>query len=142
MEPGTKVIHIDDPSRVGEVTGHTQQRGPFTYIEVRFPPHELKPIRAEFLQEFRDGEVSIEDRIRAGKWGKAEDLRRLLTFEKLKGCLHDFLYSRDAARIEFYEYQFKPVLKFINLPTERLLADEVGWNTQIAFQWLLSRQEG
>ncbi len=139
MQRGTKVTHIDDPSRVGEVTGRTQQRGPFTYIEVRFPPHELKPIRAEFLQEYRDGETSMEEGIRAGKWGKGEDLRRLLTFEKLKGCLHDFLYSMDAARIDFHEYQFKPVLKFINSPTERLLlADEVGLGKTIeaALIWL------
>ncbi|MEO5803756.1 MAG: SNF2-related protein [Verrucomicrobiota bacterium] len=58
---------------------------------------------------------------------QADNLRRLLTFEKLKGTLHDFIYSMDAARIDFLEYQFKPVLTFVNSPTERLLiADEVG----------------
>jgi len=33
----------------------------------------------------------------------------------------------EAAQIDFYPYQFKPVLKFINSPTQRLIiADEVG----------------
>lgn len=41
VEPaGTKVCLIDDPTRVGETIGRTQHRGPFTYIEARFGPHE------------------------------------------------------------------------------------------------------
>jgi hypothetical protein len=54
-----------------------------------------------------------------------DHLRRLLTFEKLEGCLHDFLYSMDAARIEFHEYQFKPVLKFVNSSTEKAKEGQV-----------------
>ena len=49
--------------------------------------------------------------------GGAEDLRQLLTFEKLKGPLYGFLYSMEVAGIDFLEYQFKPVLKFIESPS-------------------------
>lgn len=81
----------------------------------------------------------MEEFVRRGLYGRADDLRRLLTFEKLKGTLHDFLYSMESAKIEFLEYQFKPVLAFLNSPTERLLlADEVGLGKTIeaALIWL------
>ncbi len=67
------------------------------------------------------------------------DLQRLITFEKLKGTLHEFIYSMEAAQIDFYPYQFKPVLKFINSPTERMIiADEVGLGKTIesALIWI------
>ncbi|WP_298068843.1 SNF2-related protein [uncultured Mailhella sp.] len=60
-------------------------------------------------------------------FGSISDLKRLITFEKLSGTLNEIIYSMEAAQIEFLPYQFKPVLKFINSPTQRLiLADEVG----------------
>ena len=76
--------------------------------------------------------ASIEERLRAGHFGKVRDLQRLITYEKLKGTLHEVIYSMEAAQIDFYPYQFKPVLKFINSPTERLIiADEVGLGWEI-----------
>ena len=45
----------------------------------------------------------------------------------------------EAAQIDFYPYQFKPVLKFINSPTERMIiADEVGLGKTIesALIWM------
>ena len=79
------------------------------------------------LEAMESNGGSLEDRLRKGLFGKVRDLRRLITYEKLKGALHDVIYSMEAAQIDFYPYQFKPVLKFINSPTERLIiADEVG----------------
>ena len=121
------------------MTGRQQTRAGVVFREVAFGPNEKRFVAESFLQAF-DGRDSNTDRfILRGMYGKAEDLRRLLTFEKLKGTLHDFIYSMDAARIDFLEYQFKPVLTFVNSPTERLLiADEVGLGKTIeaALIWL------
>lgn len=81
----------------------------------------------------------IPERLQRGHYGKVRDLQRLITFEKLKGTLHEVIYSMEAAQIDFYPYQFKPILKFINSPTERLIiADEVGLGKTIeaALIWL------
>ena len=50
-----------------------------------------------------------------------------MTFSRLSSNLNNVIYSMETAQIDFYAYQYKPVLKFIDSPTERLiLADEVG----------------
>ena len=50
-----------------------------------------------------------------------------MTFEKLRGMLTDVFYSMKTSEIDFYPHQFKPVLRFIESATNRLLiADEVG----------------
>lgn len=46
---------------------------------------------------------SIENRLRDGHY-----LQGLITYEKLKGALHEVIYSMEAAQIDFYPYQFKP----------------------------------
>jgi SNF2 family DNA or RNA helicase len=53
-------------------------------------------------------------------------LRELLLV-KLKTPLADHLYGAYASRTEFQVYQFKPALKFLGNPDQRILiADEVG----------------
>ena len=67
------------------------------------------------------------DLLRSGRFGGPIDLRRLLTFEKVKGELTNVFYSMEASNTDYYSHQFKPVLKFIESPVGRLLiADEVG----------------
>jgi ATP-dependent helicase HepA len=61
------------------------------------------------------------------KFGDATDLLRALLLVKLKNPLSDHLYGAHSSRTEFHVYQFKPALKFLNNPDQRLLiADEVG----------------
>lgn len=136
---GATVFDLNNPARVGQLTGRHQTRAGMVFREVAFSPNEKRFVAESFLQAFDERGSNTDGLIQRGMYGKAEDLRRLLTFEKLKGTLHDFIYSMDAARIDFLEYQFKPVLSFINSPTERLLiADEVGLGKTIeaALIWL------
>lgn len=138
--PGQLVVDVNNPGKgYGRLTGRFRKLTDKTFWEVAFGPNERVFIAEEYGQPVGDQDDSIESLIRRGNYGRVDDLRRLLTFEKLKGTLHDFFYSMDAAKIEFLEYQFKPVLAFINSPTERLLlADEVGLGKTIeaALIWL------
>ena len=65
--------------------------------------------------------------VKKTKFGNATDLLRSLLLIKLKNPLSDHLYGARSSRTEFHVYQFKPALKFLNNPDQRILiADEVG----------------
>lgn len=138
--PGDWVIDRNNPGQPGQYTGNWRKAGPHIMVQLSYPGGGTisRPLASlEAMAKTAPG--SIEDRLRAGHFGKLRDLQRLITYEKLKGALHDVIYSMEAAQIDFYPYQFKPVLKFINSPTERLIiADEVGLGKTIesALIWI------
>lgn len=124
---GQLVSPINSPTKRGVVTGRSRTMGPVTSWEVNYGPGDRTFLPESGLRVVLIQSDTIEDRIIQGLFGRPADLRRLMTFEKLKGSLSEFIYSMDAAEIDFLEYQFKPVLKFVESPNERLLlADEVG----------------
>jgi superfamily II DNA or RNA helicase len=109
-------------------------------VELRFPNGEVRSRSLSGLEaQAEPSSASPEELLAQGRFGSARDLQRLITYEKLKGTLHEVIYSMEAAQIDFYPYQFKPVLKFIGSPTERLIiADEVGLGKTIesALIWM------
>ena len=137
---GDWVIDKNNPSQPGQYTGSWSKAGPHIMVKLSYPGGGTSSRPLAFLEPMLHGNTeTIEDRFRSGRFGKLRDLQRLITFEKLKGTLHEVIYSMEAAQIDFYPYQFKPVLKFINSPTERLIiADEVGLGKTIesALIWM------
>lgn len=109
-------------------------------IELEYGPSDRRFRPLQYLEPIQQGEDnSLEGRLKKGNFGTIADLQRIMTFEKLKGTLHEVIYSMEAAQIDFYPYQFKPVVKFIESPTERMIiADEVGLGKTIesALIWL------
>ena len=144
--PGMLVCHVTDPSKVGTITGQVRARSPHALWEVAFSHGETKFVSAVYLKAVSTDKKSAMQLLKDREFGRPHDLRRRMTFEKLKGTLSEFIYSMDAAEIDFLPYQYKPVLKFIESPTERLLiADEVGLGKTIeaalVWQELLARRD-
>ena len=140
------VCHVTDPSKVGTITGQVRARSPHALWEVAFSHGETKFVSAVYLKAVSTDKKSAMQLLKDREFGRPHDLRRRMTFEKLKGTLSEFIYSMDAAEIDFLPYQYKPVLKFIESPTERLLiADEVGLGKTIeaalVWQELLARRD-
>jgi SNF2 family DNA or RNA helicase len=134
-----RVRKIANPSMTGELTGRERHAGGLRLVEVRWDTGSLSNVPDSQIESIEVSLDNLDDHVHDPRFGRFDDLRRLLTFQKLQGTLHDFIYSMEAARIDFLEYQFKPVLKFIDSPTERLLiADEVGLGKTIeaALIWL------
>lgn len=124
--PGLKVRLRDNPGRQGMTTGKVKQAGSYLLTEVDFGPTEKQFKRYDLL-EMVDAEEDMFDLLASGRLGGPIDLRRIFTFEKIKGDLTNVFYSMEASNTDFYPHQFKPVLKFIESPVGRLLiADEVG----------------
>lgn len=121
-----RVRLINDPTQIGFLTGIEQYQGDRRYLQVQFPESiKWKPEnQLEIVENFQ---LSPLDMLESKKLGRPIDFRRALTHIKLSGALADVLYSMEATNTDFYPYQFKPVLKMLESPTNGILiADEVG----------------
>ena len=126
LDKGTIVRLKADPGRIGFLTGKTRELGKILYVQVRFPDgteyhniNQLEVIEDEFEDPI--------DLFVKGKFGRARDLRGNLTYIRLNGRLANLIYSMDTTNTDFYAYQFKPVLNFLESPSNGILiADEVG----------------
>ncbi len=135
-QPGQDVRIKANPGRRGKTTGKVRRAGSRTLVEIQFGPAEktFKPIN---LLELCGSDESIEGLLRQGRFGGPDDLRRILTFEKIKGELTNVFYSMESSQTDFYAHQFKPVLKFLDSPVGRILiADEVGLGKTIEAMYI------
>ena len=124
--PGLRVCLRDNPGRHGTTTGRTKSAGSFLMVEVDFGPNEKLYKRFDLLEPVSE-ETDLFELLASGAFGGPSDLRRVLTFEKIKGDLTNVFYSMEASNTDFYAHQFKPVMRFIESPVGRMLiADEVG----------------
>lgn len=126
IEAGTQVRLVSDPGRVGVVTGVTRERAGTMHYQVTLPEgRSFQPYyELEIVDESSSDPYAM---IEQGKFGRVGDLRRSLLHIQLSGRLANLVYSMETTNTDFYAYQFKPVLSFLESPSNGLLiADEVG----------------
>jgi len=133
---GQEVRVKANPGHRGTTTGKTRASGTRLLVQVQFSPNE-KSYKPYNLLELCGEPEGLFDLLEQGKFSGADDLRRILTFEKLKGQLTNIFYSMESSKTDFYPHQFKPVLKFLESPIGRLLvADEVGLGKTIEVMYV------
>lgn len=127
MEPGTRVRVKADPGRIGVVTRRKREHAGTTYLQVDFHNSIPQFVLLDQLEEVSDTFDDPIELLRNGKLGRSKDLRSNLNHIRLSGRLANLIYSMETTNTDFYAYQFKPVLNFLESPSNGLLvADEVG----------------
>lgn len=126
---GDKVQSKSDPSKVGIIEELGPMHAGLQYYTVFWGGIEGTTIAPEIdLQFYRPAKTPIDNLLNGNLAGYKEFLR-LITFLKLMRDypLRNNIYAFNASRTRFYPYQFKPLIKFLDSPSQRLLiCDEVG----------------
>lgn len=126
MQNGTRVRLIANPSRVGVVISDPKIRADKKKYQVQFPDGANWHSESQ-LEIVEDTLSDPLDLFEQGRLGRAKDLRSNLTYVRLNGRLANVIYSMETTNTDFYPYQFKPVLNFLDSPSNSILiADEVG----------------
>lgn len=125
-KPGQLVRHIDDPAKIGTVTDQTRQRASGLQYRVHWNGRLDWHYEGELVAADLGGDDPYE-LIREGRYGRVNDLRRLLTHVHLAGRLANIVYAMGLTQTDFYPHQYKPLLTLLDSPVNGLLiADEVG----------------
>jgi len=90
--PGQEIRIRSNPGQRGVTTGKVRKAGTRILVQVQFGPNE-KVYKPQNLLELCGEDDSINSLLRQKRFGGPDDLRRILTFEKVKGQLTNVFYS-------------------------------------------------
>lgn len=123
---GLRVRLKSNPTRTGVLSGEKTGNPASPRWQVIFQDRtDFVPGLA--LEVVADEGGNVYDDMRRLRFGQAREVRSALTHARLGGKLADLIYSLYTTNTDFYAYQFKPVLSFLDSPSRGLLiADEVG----------------
>ena len=125
---GDVVVLKSNPSKIGTIHGASKIRLNRTIWPIKFNNGILQQIPEDQLELQQTIEsYTLPDLIGMNKFSSANDVRQVITQTRINGNLSNIIYSMDVTNTDFYAYQFKPVCKIINSPSNSILiADEVG----------------
>jgi superfamily II DNA or RNA helicase len=116
-----------DPARAGILKAGERIHASRRLVPVQFSNSPDQWLPESALEAVPDSAPPLSQRIADGSFVDSDWLRRTLTRVRVTGRLSEIIYSMEATDTDFYAYQYKPVLKLLNSPTDGLLiADEVG----------------
>jgi len=114
------------PDLVGQVTTEPRRVGGEYWYTIYFGPGHTSKHPESDLQACRVT-TDVKEILLQGQFAGREAFSKLVTHLKLTTALRSQVYALVSSRTKFYSYQFKPVLKFLESESHRLLiADEVG----------------
>src|ERR1035437_7596817 len=127
MQAGDKVRLIANPGRVGILGNETDGPPHRLRILVNFLDGDEQFVLAGSLEKVEKETMGAYDLMARGRYGRVADLRGAITYYRLSGRLANLIYSLNTTNTQFLAYQFKPVLQFLDSPSNGILiADEVG----------------
>ena len=128
IQKGKHVRLKSNPEQTGILIGEEKTIGSRLFVKVEFSNGLVKSQPLSLLEEVKPGTYeNLVDQLSNGRFVESKWLRRTITQLRVTESLNEIVYSMEATNTDFYAYQFKPVLKMMNSPTDALLiADEVG----------------
>ncbi len=129
FEPGQRVQSIDNPGRRGIVTNSPPRiRRSGTYFQVLWTDDLIDSCHEDELEPCEAADASDPFSLaKNGRYGRAGNLRRNLTYVHLSGRLANLVYAMGITNTDFYSHQYRPLLTLLDSPaTGLLIADEVG----------------
>lgn len=140
-----EVVRLVNTDRVGVICEEPKDINGEIYY-VLFIDNSQKTYSEESLEPAKTNKADVITALKNKNIVSLKDFMSYLTFIKVERPLSNNLYSFLSSRTEFQVHQFKPLLKYLSSPYQRLLiADEVGVGKTIeagiVYTELLSRHD-
>src|SRR3954465_9312219 len=120
LRAGLHVRLKSNPARSGVLSGEKAGSAASPRWQVIFPDRtDFVPALA--LEAVPAGGANPFDDMRLLRFGSAREVRSALTHARLSGRLSELIYSLYTTNTDFYAYQFKPVLSFLDSPSRGIL---------------------
>lgn len=134
-----QVIRKGCNTEVGTVIEGPISKGGRIWYRVAFGGN-IKSVMEEDIEVF-EGQRDIIHLFSSNIYGGIDSFAIKLTLSKILQPIKNTLYSYNANRTELHGYQYKPLLKYLDSTTKRLLiADEVGLGKTIEAGYILQEE--
>jgi len=134
-----QVIKKGANTEIGAVVEGPIERRNQMWYKVRFGGNIISCQEQDLLPYM--AQDNLYDAFRQQIYGGYDNFIIKLTLSKIFQPIKDTLYSYNASRTELHGYQYKPLLKYLNSTTKRLLiADEVGLGKTIEAGYILQEE--